>query len=330
VRTVADGGAGRRRGISRQRCRPALEQGLQHIPLAAKTRCLADGEPGGGKAVPHLPGDGEGAGGGSRSAQSRHPGEQFRAPEFGVFCRGEAVEEPGVGHRIGTVPERRVVAGGKVVEAGDGVGQYQGQAHPVAIEPAAVKARYRRRVVVGQLAGQTGECRPAGQRLAEVGAAQRKFFQRYIVETAVVGRQRQPEVDGGEKIEPAAEAGFDDRETTARREVRPAGGQLIAGDEHVAAFGQAVVAGVVDVAERCRYRLSFGPFDGGGDDHRGGARAGRGRVAVGHGARPNSTMICSHQRARRASLRSNSFSSSRARPTKCRRSALSAFDPLKR
>src|SRR5690606_6724918 len=172
-----------------------------------------------------------------------------------------------------------------------------------------------------QLAGEGGEGGPGRQGAGQVRPLQGEFLEGHIVQPGAGGGALQPQGYRREKVEPGAKARFHQGEAAVGGEGLPAGRQIVALDEHVAALREAVLPGVVDVAKGGGQGLAVRPCQGGGGERGGG---------LVHRARPNSARTCPHQRASRSSLRWNSFSSSRARPTKWRPSALRAREPSKR
>src|SRR5690606_10848042 len=145
-------------------------------------------------------------------------GHERVAPEFGILRGREAVEEPGVGPAL---PARQRLA--RVARNDLHLGRAEGEA-----------ARAR---------GPGGEERPGRRaRLGEGGKGRGHVAGRHreSLETRVGEAARDagrlPGEDGGDEVEPGAEAKFGDAEPVAE-----AAGQAVAGKKDVAGFGQPVL-----------------------------------------------------------------------------------------
>ena len=172
--------------------------------------------------------------------------------------------------------------------------------------------------------------RPHGQRPRQILGVKGKFFHTDKVQVRRCGSGLLPKLPGRKKIQPGTKACLTNGEYRIFRQRRPTLRQVILREKNVAGFFQSRSGRKIDIVKRAGHRLAVvAPLQ---------LRMGDG-LAVGlvlivhiierHSSalsKPNSPMICAHHWSRRSSLRSNSFSSSSASPTKCRPSGVSPLD----
>ena len=136
----------------------------------------------------------------------------------------------------------------------------------------AVLARQRLGVGVEQRHGQLRERRPCGQRSGEVAPRQRMFFHREVVQVGARRGHGTPRLPGQQEIEAGAEPELADTEVRVRV-ASPTARQVIAFEEHMAAFGETVVPRVVHILEhRGDRRSALAPVHGDGPRVPGGDR----------------------------------------------------------
>ncbi|MNN31683.1 hypothetical protein D3C81_1453800 [compost metagenome] len=113
-----------------------------------------------------------------------------------------------------------------------------------------------------QLPGLRREFRPQGQGALEVAAGQRILLRADEVQVGSVRRRVLEQLPGAEEVEPGAEAGLADHQAPAGGQGGEALGQVVVGEEHVAAFLHARGAREVHVAKGAGQRLAlFVPVD---------------------------------------------------------------------
>ncbi len=172
-------------------------------------------------------------------------------------------------------------------------------------------------VLIDQFIGERPEFGPQAQGPLQVVSLQGKTVHADKVQAGIVRGRLSPELPGSQKIEARAEAGFANGEAAFSHglfvQSLEALGQTVVVQEDMTGFGQSVGAGEIHVVEPGGDWLTrLIPLQVSGFQVLIRPRS-AGLRGVAH--RPNSRVICSHQRAMRSSVRSNSFSSSSASPT---------------
>ncbi len=233
------------------------------------------------QAPAHRAGGGEGGQGGARAAVGGELLEQGRLPHGRVARRRETVQEPGVHPRRAQPPQ------------GLGVAEHQRQGDVVR-QPQPVAARRGRRILVAQGIAErvpfrgVGAVRPGRQRPLQILGAERVLFHREQIQPRPRRGPLAEQGGGQQHVQAGAEAGLADHEAVAVGEGGEALTQAVAVQEHIAAFGAAILAGKIGVVVVRGHRSVVLPVQA--------RRMDRGEIAVGH-VRAGSSDYCRLNRA---------------------------------
>ncbi len=185
----------------------------------------------------HPTGTGKGAEGGPRRRESRQFGEQLGAPHFGVFRRGETVEEPSVDLSI------------QLRQLLQSIADQQRQGHPPVRQGHALEPLVNRDVLPKQLISLDLEFGPQGQGPAQVLGAQGKLLDTDKMQPRPRRRASLEQLPGAEEIQPGAKPGLTDDQPPTLGQRGETLGQVVLLQEHVAGFFQARLVGEIHIVK---------------------------------------------------------------------------------
>ena len=194
-------------------------------------------EPGGIEQAPYPTGAGEGADGRAGRRQTCQFGKQFGRPHVGVSCRSEAVEEP------------RIDLGIELRQLLKGIADQQCQCDATIGQCDALEALMNGHVMLQQLIGQRLEFRPQGQRTVQIRRAQGVLFDTDKLQLCTCHGMLFEHLPGAEKIQPGAEPGFADNQSSTCRQCRKTLSQTVLFKEHITGFIEPRLIGKVHVIE---------------------------------------------------------------------------------
>ena len=226
----------------------------QHMPLAAKASHPPHakarlGQP----ALDHASRSKRGVTG-PRRRQPRQLGKQRGRPKLRVARRGKAIQKPGVHRAAGGVQLRQGV---------QRVAHQQGERDCALIKTEAMPARPQRGILRQQRLAELGQLGPQGQRARQLLGGDGVFFGADHMQPRARWRTAPPQLPGAQDIQPGAKAGLAQHKAAIRRQGRPALGQAVMRQKHMAGFIQAAIAGEIHIAKPGGHRLAILPIQQG-------------------------------------------------------------------
>ncbi len=180
----------------------------QHLPLATVALHLLHGKTGGNQAATDKTGTGKGGDGAIGTGEASETIKQLLCPHLRVLGRGETIQIPGIHQPLCPVRHLRQ----HILD----VAKPEIEANAATRKMQAVATGDRQRPLGDKILTQVANCRPGGQRLAQIVPGQGEFLETDEVQTGAVAGLRRLFQEGlhcRQKVKACAETCFTYHET---------------------------------------------------------------------------------------------------------------------